>query len=478
MSYGDGSITEVLNPDGKSYSPKRWRVCFSYMVPVRLQDGTIRNKRKKAQQIVEGSKAHAKAMRDKLREEHEYSSVLADADSLSFGKYASDWHKKRVATAEVGKTRLDREATMVNDIIACIGDLRLRDITPQTIDSMLVAIQANKQEKGSTLSTTTLNMYYKLAKQILGNAVSYDLILRNPCDRVKAPKIADTERRSLNVTEASRLLQVIDDEEARALEKLDSKEERQAKRGNTSSRCRILGLNDLGFIVAVRIGLATGMRRGEVFGLVWENVDLDRCVIRVQESLTVHDEKKNPKSKAGARVLSIDQKTSERLSEWKVRQAEELSKLEIEQSDQTAVCCSSKGDFVKLTNFERWWREFRARNGFPGLRYHELRHTQATQLLGNGVDVKTVQTRLGHANASLTLNQYAHALPENDRDAAALLGQLFDADEPTSDKRKYAYKSASSVSGKKRRLKQISTNVPGMSPTRPAIRKQAREHSL
>lgn len=220
------------------------------------------------------------------------------------------------------------------------------------------------------------------------------------------------------------------------------------------------------------------MRRGEVFGLVWENVDLDRCVIRVQESLTVHDEKKNPKSKAGARVLSIDQKTSERLSEWKVRQAEELSKLEIEQSDQTAVCCSSKGDFVKLTNFERWWREFRARNGFPGLRYHELRHTQATQLLGNGVDVKTVQTRLGHANASLTLNQYAHALPENDRDAAALLGQLFDADEPTSDKRKYAYKSASSVSGKKRRLKQISTNVPGMSPTRPAIRKQAREHSL
>ena len=57
--------------------------------------------------------------------------------------------------------------------------------------------------------------------------------------------------------------------------------------------------------------------------------------------------------------------------------------------------------------------------------FHELRHTQATNLLANGVDVKTVQTRMGHANASITLNWYSHAVPENDRKAADMLGELY-----------------------------------------------------
>ena len=63
-------------------------------------------------------------------------------------------------------------------------------------------------------------------------------------------------------------------------------------------------------------------------------------------------------------------------------------------------------------------------HGFEGLKFHELRHTQATQLLANGVDAKTVQTRLGHANASITLGWYAHAIPEKDHEAADLLGSI------------------------------------------------------
>ena len=83
------------------------------------------------------------------------------------------------------------------------------------------------------------------------------------------------------------------------------------------------------------------------------------------------------------------------------------------------------GGWFDLHNFETWWRRFRKENGFEGLKFHELRHTQATQLLAQGVDVKTVQTRMGHSNASLTLNWYAHAMPQNDRKAADMLGELF-----------------------------------------------------
>ena len=80
---------------------------------------------------------------------------------------------------------------------------------------------------------------------------------------------------------------------------------------------------------------------------------------------------------------------------------------------------------MNLSNFERWWREFRTNAGFEGLRFHELRHTQATQLLANGVDLKTAQDRMGHANGAITLNWYAHAVPENDEKAAQLVGEIF-----------------------------------------------------
>ncbi len=70
---------------------------------------------------------------------------------------------------------------------------------------------------------------------------------------------------------------------------------------------------------------------------------------------------------------------------------------------------------------------FRKDSGFVELELHELRHTQATQLLANGVDIKTVQTRMGHANASVTLNWYAHAVEDNDEKAADLVGSLLNS---------------------------------------------------
>ena len=135
---------------------------------------------------------------------------------------------------------------------------------------------------------------------------------------------------------------------------------------------------------------------------------------------------KEPKTAAGTCTASVDRKTVGHLARWKSRQAAELAKFGIRQTPETPVCCSTTGGFINISNFERWWRSFRDGNGFEGLRFHELRHTQATLLLGSGVDVKTVQARLGHADASITLNWYAHAMPGNDRQAADLLAAIME----------------------------------------------------
>lgn len=165
------------------------------------------------------------------------------------------------------------------------------------------------------------------------------------------------------------------------------------------------------------------MRRGEVFAVTWENVDLDRRTIRVCQSITYQRKVKTPKTQAGIRTLAM----------WKARQATELARIGVKQTERTPVCCSDTGGWYRIDNFERWWGVWRKEHGFEGLKFHELRHTQATQLLANGVDVKTVQTRLGHANASITLGWYAHAIPEKDHEAADLLGNLLTSNAPTSE---------------------------------------------
>ncbi|MBR0403662.1 MAG: site-specific integrase [Eggerthellaceae bacterium] len=217
-------------------------------------------------------------------------------------------------------------------------------------------------------------------------------------------------------------------EEARIIEEMDEKEERQVKKGNQYGRSSIRGLANLSFTIGTRIALATGMRRGECFGLTWKNLNLRQGTITVTQTLTKEGEVKDPKTHSGKRTISIDEKTVAHLKAWRKRQREELAKLCMEPDGTTPVCCNERGEWVNLANFERWWRGFRTQAGFPELRFHELRHSQATLLLANGTDLKTVQDRMGHANGAITLNWYAHSVPENDAKAAQLVGDLYGSD--------------------------------------------------
>ncbi len=180
----------------------------------------------------------------------------------------------------------------------------------------------------------------------------------------------------------------------------------------------------------MRIGLTTGQRRGEVFALTWGDVDLDEGTIHVGHNVTYQDVIKTPKTDSGNRTIAIDPATVEHLRIWKERQAAKLAKICVKKTDDTPVCCSSTGGRIRIDNFSHWWGIWRKEHGFDGLKFHELRHTQATLLLANGVDVKTVQTRLGHASASITLGWYAHAIPEKDHEAADLLGAILSGTKP------------------------------------------------
>lgn len=405
MAKGDGSIQQMAR--GK------WRVSVSF------GKDPVTGRYQRVTEVISGTKADARKARDRIQREHE-GGLRVDASKVTFGEFARQWADNRAAMGEIGERQVAHDDYMVRLLSGYIGGVRLAEVTPSTVESLYARM---KRERG--YSGTTMAGVHQALKHMLKTAVNLDYIMRNPCDRVKAPKRDEPERRSLTAEEGARLLAAIDAAEEAELSALRGRQKRQTERGNLFGRSSIQGLGVMGNIMGARLALSTGMRMGEVLALTWDGVDFEGSRVKVTHSMTQKGTRKPPKSKAGIRSVAVDEATREKLGRWKWVQAAELRKLGMAQDGSTPVCCSRVGTFANANNFETWWRRFREEAGFPGLRFHELRHTQATQLLANGVDVKTVQSRLGHANASITLNWYAHALPENDERAAQLIGGLF-----------------------------------------------------
>ena len=185
--------------------------------------------------------------------------------------------------------------------------------------------------------------------------------------------------------------------------------------------------------------------------------------MRIAEQYASDRKLRAPKSSESIRKLKIDANLLETLASWKNAQAQLLG-ITSEEQDDLPVISDTNGGLLDPDNYSRWFKSFCVKHnfgmwvddkgneivercntrGFPvdangvpysrsnkrpkrhykGLKLHELRHTQATQLIASGVDLKTVQHRLGHASATLTMNQYAHALEESDRNASNVI-ELF-----------------------------------------------------
>lgn len=423
MAKGDGSISAVKDKSGNIVR-NRWRVGLSFGV------NPLTGKPNRVTKIVNGSKADARRVRDELRRQYDEGLEFSQSH-ITFSEMSKLWTQSRYTAGAASETTIKLDAQRLRHVEALIGHMALRSITVPVLEKTFATIKEKRK-----LSNTTMHELHGIVKRVFSKAVDYDIILRNPCDKIKAPRKSDPNRKSLKVEDAIKLVSFVDEYERELLEGFNEKEDRQDKRGNSTTRSYINGLVNISSIMAVRIAIATGMRRGEILGLMWKDITFgDVCELSVKRAYTPALKLKEPKTKSGYRTIAIDRITEEHLRAWKQLQAECLDTLgeAFAQTEDTPVCCSNIGGLYDPTNFYGWWNAFRKQAGFPTLRFHELRHTQATQLLANGVDVKTVQTRLGHANASITLNWYAHAVPENDRKAAQLIGDLFSANAQNED---------------------------------------------
>ncbi len=164
----------------------------------------------------------------------------------------------------------------------------------------------------------------------------------------------------------------------------------------------------------------TGMRRGEVLGLRWKDVDFERATLSVSRSLVnvaYQPQLSDVKTNNGRRTIDLEPKTMTVLRVWKKRQIEERMLANL-RPPADLIFAHPDGSVINPDYFSQVFDRHLAKSTLPSIRLHDLRHTHASILLKEGVALKVVSERLGHANPAFTLSVYQHLLPGMQADAA------------------------------------------------------------
>ena len=242
------------------------------------------------------------------------------------------------------------------------------------------------------LSPQSVACAYRVLRTALHAAVQLELVARNVADAVAPPRIEGGEVEILDAKQIATVLTALKSEPNSPV---------------------------------VALAIATGMRRGELLALQWQDVDLKHCQISCERSLEQTRAGlriKGPKSKHGRRTISLPSSAVALLREHHKAQLELRLQLGMgEPSSDALVFCDYEGKPIGPNHLSVMWRRALARLDIPKIKFHALRHSHASALIAAGVDVVKVSRRLGHGSATITLNVYAHLFTKTDDSAAVAI---------------------------------------------------------
>ncbi|MDL2318468.1 site-specific integrase [Eubacteriales bacterium OttesenSCG-928-A19] len=254
----------------------------------------------------------------------------------------------------------------------------------------LFTIHENKKP----LSGATLKQYYAFLSSMFQNATNEMLIPYNPVSKAKAPKVEEREVASFEGSEIDRILLALENE-------------------------------PLKWKTVTYLTLITGARRGEVAGLQWQRVDFDNLKINISYSLLYASDTglylDTTKSRKSKRAVSIPSEVMDILREHKTAQLEMRLALGDRWHEQDYVFTQENGDPMYPDSITGWMNEFAKRHIHP----HKFRHTHASQLLEEGVNIAVISKRLGHSRTSTTQDIYTHVLEGADARVAEKAADIF-----------------------------------------------------
>jgi integrase len=266
-------------------------------------------------------------------------------------------------------------------IVPLLGGVMLVKLQPAHISAAYAkALTCGRRDGQGGLSARTVTHMHRVLREALQQALRWQLLVRNPADLVRPPKV---ERGQMQVLDADGTAELI-----------------EAARGTA-------------MFVPILLGVLCGLRRGEVVALRWRSVDLAQGQLAVVASTEQTEQgvrEKETKSGKG-RMLALPSLIVDELRQHRLRQAEGLLRFGVRLTDDHHVVTREDGLPLQPRSLTHAFIKFIRRHGLRHIRLHDLRHSHATHMLAAGVHPKIAQERLGHSSVSVTIDLYSHVLP-------------------------------------------------------------------
>lgn len=346
--------------------------------------------------------------RQKILFEEEVRNGVCPDNKIRFADFSKRWMEE-YAKINVTIKSYVRYECYLKRINLAIGHLKLKDITPLQLNAFYRSLEAegvrkkNKYDsegnliEGARLAPKTILEHHRVISKVLSTAVKWGLLEKNVAERADPPKIPHREMSFLNEKDVIKMIELLDEE-------------------------------PIQYRTMITLLVYSGIRRGELCGLEWKDIDFENRVMHICRSSQYVGKQtmitKEPKTASGIRHFTLSRTACLMLETYRKWQDEQKIDLGDQWQECDRLFTAWNGSPIHPDVITDWFAKFIKRSGLPYVTLHSLRHTNATLMIAQGTDVCTVSKRLGHANTAITLNVYAHALRSKDKEAAECLENL------------------------------------------------------
>lgn len=359
----------------------------NYQITVEGDRDPITGKRERKYKTVKGTRKQATAEMHQLIQEMKNGTTSAWS-TLKVKDWLNSW-LTLYCTNIAQSTRDGYEESIRNRLNPYIGEIPLNLLTNIEIQKWV-----NELNEKNLAPKTVKNVALILHKA-LDKAVSLRMIQYNPCNGTDLPTIPKYHAQVYSSKEINQAL-------------------KYAKGTST-------------YLIAL-LGFSVGLRRGELLALTWSDIDFKNKIIHVNKSAYKKNgiqQVKQPKTSAGIRTISVGDNVINDLKQAYTEYINRMNAQGLLFSHNNLVVCKDDGTPYHEDSITQKWNRFTKKHNLKHIRFHDTRHSNATLLIANNVDPKTVQQRLGHSDIRTTLNIYTHCTKEMDANAAEKIDNIF-----------------------------------------------------
>ncbi len=336
--------------------------------------------------------------------------MVIEGKSLKFSEFTEIW-KRDYGSKELAPSTYKRYCRMLETrLLPYFGHFYVNKIKPTDImqfydllskDTQLIRKKDNGGNKTlKPLSGKTILEHHRLLRAMLHKAVYWQVIVSNPAERVQPPKAKKPKRKYYD-----------DDQCKILLENLEQLDEEQIK-----------------YKTAIILTVFTGVRLGELMGLEWNDIDFRNGIVSINRSSQYLADTgvftKVPKTESSIREVAIPDFVISLLEEYKLWYEEQKSLYGELWINSNRLFVQADGKPMHPSTISKWFVKFIGQIGLPVINFHGLRHTNATLLIAQNIDVAVVAARLGHAQITTTFNFYVHPIIAHNKKAGFALENL------------------------------------------------------